>query len=339
MTGRGQTIAIVDAYRAPAMLADSRTYAALTGDPPLRPGQYRQYQAGPITLAGPRECDAQGWYTEEAIDVEAAHGMAPDAAVRYVAAGSCSFADMANALATVVNRRLATIVSNSWSALEDKPVRALYDTIFQLGASEGIGFFFSSGDLGYNSPLENPNSTHRQVDFPSSDPWVTSVGGTSLAIGRNRDYEFETAWGTLSDPLSASGTAWSPPPPGRYPADYRYSGGGGVSTIYRQPFYQRAVVPASMATHLPGWFHQRHADAGDPGRVRGGGPRHGFPNRADRVAARRPDLRLLARQVRRHQRGLPGVRRHRGGRPAGRRVPTRVREPCHLCQIPHRRLP
>ena len=77
------------------------------------------------------------------------------------------------------------------------------------------------------------------------------MGGTSLAIGRNRDYEFETAWGTLSDPLSASGTAWSPPPPGRYPADYRYSGGGGVSTIYRQPFYQRAVVPASMATHLP----------------------------------------------------------------------------------------
>ena len=251
MTGRGQTIAIVDAYRAPAMLADSRTYAALTGDPPLRPGQYRQYQTGPFTLAGPRECDAQGWYTEEAIDVEAAHGMAPDAAVRYVAAGSCSFVDLANALATVVNRRLATIVSNSWSALEDNPVRALYDTIFQVGASEGIGFFFSSGDLGYNSPLEDPGSAHRQVGFPSSDPWVTSVGGTSLAIGRDRDYEFETSWGTLLDPLSASGTAWASPPPGRYPADYRYSGGGGVSTVYQQPFYQRAVVPAGMATHLP----------------------------------------------------------------------------------------
>ena len=37
MTGRGQTIAIVDAYRAPAMLADSRTYAALTGDPRCGP--------------------------------------------------------------------------------------------------------------------------------------------------------------------------------------------------------------------------------------------------------------------------------------------------------------
>ena len=251
MTGHGQSVAIVDAYRAPAMLSDADKYAALTGDPAFLPGQYRQYQAGPFRLAGPRECDAPGWYAEQAIDVEAVHGMAPAAAVRYVAAGSCADADLANALAAIVNRHLASIVSDSWGGQEEEPIRAVFDLIFQLGASEGIGFFFSSGDFGYNSPLENPFSTHRQVDFPTSDPWVTSVGGTSLAVGRNRDYEFETGWGTLFDPLSASGGAWSPPPPGRYPEDYRYSGGGGVSTVYRQPFYQQAAVPAGLARHLP----------------------------------------------------------------------------------------
>ena len=31
-----------------------------------------------------------------------------------------------------------------------------YNSIFQLGALEGIGFFFSSGDNGYEAPGENP---------------------------------------------------------------------------------------------------------------------------------------------------------------------------------------
>jgi subtilase family serine protease len=251
MTGRGQTVAVVDPYHSPTMPADANRYAALTGDPPFLPGQYRQYQAGPFTLAGPRGCDAQSWYTVQAIAVEAVHGMAPAATVHYIAAGSCDVPDMANALATVVNRHLATIVDTSWFSLEDNPVRALFDTIFQVGASEGTGFAFSAGNRGYNSPLESPISTHRQVEYPASDPWVTSVGGTSLAIGPNHGYRFETSWGTLADPLGASGTSWSSPPPGRYPANYGGSGGGGVSTLYRQPFYQRSVVPGSLARRLP----------------------------------------------------------------------------------------
>ena len=34
---------------------------------------------------------------------------------------------------------------------------------------------------------------------------MTSVGGTSLAIGKNKNYEFETGWGTELDPLAISG--------------------------------------------------------------------------------------------------------------------------------------
>jgi subtilase family serine protease len=80
---------------------------------------------------------------------------------------------------------------------------------------------------------------------------VTSVGGTSLAIGAQNNYEFETSWGTLLDPLSPSGTAWTYPPPGPYPGSYDSSGGGGVSTAYPQPSYQRGAVPLILATHLP----------------------------------------------------------------------------------------
>jgi subtilase family serine protease len=90
-----------------------------------------------------------------------------------------------------------------------------------------------------------------QVDYPASSPYVTSVGGTSLAIGKHKNYEFETSWGTLLDPLAANGRRWQVTPPGTFPRFYGGSGGGGVSTRYPQPSYQEGVVPAGLATHLP----------------------------------------------------------------------------------------
>ena len=77
------------------------------------------------------------------------------------------------------------------------------------------------------------------------------MGGTSLAIGRSNNYEFETAWGTLLDPLAANGKHWQFPPPGKYPDFYDGSGGGGVSFNFTQLSYQRGVVPDSLATKLP----------------------------------------------------------------------------------------
>jgi subtilase family serine protease len=252
MTGAGQTVAIVDVYQSPTIRADADRYAKLTGGRPFRPGQYRQYRAGTFSQAGPKLCNAPHWYGEQTLDVEALHGMAPDADVRYVAAANCSNSGFANALALVVNRRLASIVSDSWSGLADSfGTKALFGAIFRLGAAEGIGFYFSTGDHGYNAPQENPQSNKIQVSYPPADPWVTAVGGTSLAVGKRREYEFETAWGSLADRLSKNGRNWSSRPPGRYPADYNGSGGGGVSISYRQPFYQRGVVPLRLATHLP----------------------------------------------------------------------------------------
>jgi subtilase family serine protease len=45
MTGKGQTVAVLDAYASPTMLSDANEYAAATGDRPLRYGQYKQYLA------------------------------------------------------------------------------------------------------------------------------------------------------------------------------------------------------------------------------------------------------------------------------------------------------
>jgi subtilase family serine protease len=252
MTGVGQTVAIVDAYASPTMPGDANEYAKLTGDQPFVPGQFTQDLASNFEYTAAAECDAPTWYGEETADIEAVHGMAPDADVVYVGAASCTDSDLLDALAFIVDNHLASIVSASWGQPTDVSNEVpVYTEVFEAGAAEGIGFFFSSGDDGYESPSENPGSDMQQVDFPTSDPYVTSVGGTSLAIGSSDNYEWETSWGVILDPLASGGRSWDFTPPGQYPLGYDGSGGGGVSYTFSQPSYQADVVPDSLATALP----------------------------------------------------------------------------------------
>jgi subtilase family serine protease len=234
------------------MLSDANEYAKVTGDQPFRPGQYTQDLSSTWTDTAADECDAQGWYGEETLDVESVHGQAPNANVTYVGAASCTDQDLLSALQLIVNKHLASIVTDSWGEPYDTATLIpVYTTVFLAGAVEGIGFFFSSGDSGYESPDEDPGSDQIQVDWPDSSPFVTAVGGTSLAVGPSNNYEWETSWGTLLDPLAANGKSWQFTPPGEYPDYYDGSSGGGVSTVFTQPWYQKGVVPNSLATSLP----------------------------------------------------------------------------------------
>jgi subtilase family serine protease len=257
-TGKGVTVAVVDAYASPTMEKDANEYATVTGDKPFKPGQYSQVLMGgkiDYQYTAPDECDASDWYGEESLDVESVHGMAPDAKVTYVGAISCEDIDLATALAYIVDHHTADIVTDSWGETYDgTTAQPLYDYLFEAGAAEGIGFFFSTGDNGYEDPTyEDADSSKIQVDYPDSSPWVTAVGGTSLAIGKSKNYEFETAWGTELDPLASNGK-WAFNPPGTL-ADlqdwYDGSSGGGVSTAYKRPSYQTGVVPDKLAEAVP----------------------------------------------------------------------------------------
>jgi subtilase family serine protease len=251
MTGRGQTVAIVDAYASPTMLSDANEFSRVTGNTGFRPGQYQQYL--PSTFTATDTCGAAGWYGEESLDVEAVHDMAPDANVHFVAGASCFDNDLIDADSLIVNQHLASIVSNSFGEpYDDATIQSAWDQVFEFGAIEGIGFMFSSGDSGYEDPNVEDVSDQIQVDYPTSSPWVTSVGGTSVAIGPRNNWEWEIPWGTLIDPLAASGLSWTYTPPPAYNGNtYDGSGGGGVSTAYEQPWYQRGVVPHSLATDVP----------------------------------------------------------------------------------------
>lgn len=238
-TGKGVTVAITDAFASPYIAQDAARYAKDTGGQKYKKGQLSQVLPKKYTQT--EDCDAGGWYGEETLDVEAVHAVAPDANIVYVGGASCFDDDLLDALNKVVDGHLADIVSNSWGdveANETPDIAAAYDQVFQTGAVEGIGFYFSSGDAG-----DNVASTGvKQADTPGNSPWATSVGGTSLAVGKNDKYLFETGWGTLRAPLSADGKNWD-----GFPGPYTSGAGGGTSKYYDQPYYQRGVVPNKLA--------------------------------------------------------------------------------------------
>jgi subtilase family serine protease len=237
--GKGVRVAITDAYASPTIAKDAAVYAKAHGAAAWKPGQLTQVLAD--TWTDTEECGAAGWYGEETLDVEAVHAVAPAADVTYVGASSCSTDAFYDALSTVVYRHLADIVSNSWGDLEANQtpeIAAACDRVFQLGAVEGIGFYFSSGDYGDNAEATGT----KQTNFPAQSAWVTAVGGTSLAVGKNDKYLWETGCGTHRAALSADGKSWA-----GFPGTFNGGAGGGTSTTVAAPFYQHGIVPDALA--------------------------------------------------------------------------------------------
>ena len=194
--GTGVTVAIVDAYASPTLLSDAQTYAR-RNDPthPMNGSQFSQMTAN--TFNKVNACDASGWFGEQSLDVEAVHASAPGAHILYMGAKNC-FTDALNRqLEKVVDGHLASIVSNSYGddggdVLDDPSDRIATDNILEMAAGTGVSALFSSGDDG------DEFTTVGQVaaDYPASSPWATSVGGTSLAIGRTGARDAEFGWST-----------------------------------------------------------------------------------------------------------------------------------------------
>ncbi len=240
--GRGVTVAITDAFAAPTMLADAQTYSSRHGLPTFKAGQYREIRPSKFNVADPE--DAQGWYGEETLDVEAVHGMAPGAKVVFVA-GADDLSGLDNAWAETIDNHVADIVTNSWGDVQDMESTSTINfyTQFSLeGALTGITDNFSSGDDG-DETAGGANPADKTVDFPADVPYVTGVGGSSVQIGKNGQWLGEHGWSNSYSQLSDNGKSWTPAPPG----DYSSGGGGGTSFIYSQPFYQQGKVPASLS--------------------------------------------------------------------------------------------
>src|SRR5438128_62386 len=232
--GTGQTVAIIDAYASPTILQDANQWSTNRGIPQFGTtggGTFTQVVApGTYNVNDNRAQSPTGWYGEETLEVEAVHGMAPNANVVYVGAPN-NYQDLDAAMNHVVDRHLAQIVTNSYGFHGDARlpfgyVKPLNDTFIQ-GAIEGIGIYFSSGDSGDETSVLG----YAQTDWPASSPWVTAVGGTSLGVDAGNARVVETGWGTSSYNCNKSTLVCTR-------TVYLYGSGGGVSTLFAEPQYQ-----------------------------------------------------------------------------------------------------
>lgn len=272
--GTGQTVAVIDAFASPTIERDLRKYSARHGLPEPDLTQYNV----PATPGSKIE-NQQGWWGEETLDLEAIHSLAPGASLVYLGARDNSGRGILERYEFAVDGELAQIISNSYGTTGEKIAPngfAAWEAVFQQAAVLGIGSYFSSGDCGDNKDPDGlcGGAGYITTDYSASSPWVTSVGGTSLGVGAQGEYLFETGWGTSTASLGRAG--WRPAPPG----DYLYGSGGGTSGLFAEPAYQVGVVPDALASR---WNSRNRvvpdvATVGDPNTGFLTGQTQAFPN-------------------------------------------------------------
>jgi subtilase family serine protease len=230
--GKGVTVALVEVGLTPDMFRTLRDYAGVNRIESPSPRRYAELSLGRGSACG------DPFDVEEQLDVEASYVMAPLANQLVVGGDSCNNGFSGNqsvfdADTAILDGKdghpLARIVSNSWET-GDESIPANQLTIEHAylvrAAAEGVSMLFSAGDAS-------------GVESPSSDPYATAVGGTTIGIGRHDPRLFETGWSTgISSDIN---NKWI------------FQGedgatGGGPSLLWAQPAYQRGVVPSWLAT-------------------------------------------------------------------------------------------
>jgi subtilase family serine protease len=190
--GSGQTIAIVVAYHDPNLSSDLAQFDSQFGI------------AAPPSLSVTQDTSASddGWATEESLDVEYAHAMAPAAKILVVEASSANSSDLLNAVNQARNTAGVSVVSMSWGAGEFYGESSYNSDFTTPSGHNGITFLAAAGDSGAGA------------EWPSVVPSVVSVGGTALTVTNTGAYGSESAWS---------------------------SGGGGYSRYISTPSFQTGV--------------------------------------------------------------------------------------------------
>jgi subtilase family serine protease len=246
LTGKGVSVAILSEDNDSTALKDANRWAIDRHFPPFKPGQF----LANIASHGVPNGVGDG---ESALDVESVHGMAPDARVNYVVGNGTITGDrLLDALDTVVTYRIASVVSSSWfEGYMPVPTSMInaWEGVLERATVEGIGVNFATGDFGDETPLQ----------YPGSDPWITLVGGTSLAVGQNGNTLWETGWETDQAGLSKDGRSWKPAPPGVFSEGST----GGISKTFTEPYYQKGVVSHNIRNGVPMRVVPDVSDLGD----------------------------------------------------------------------------
>ncbi len=198
-TGGWGAIAIVDAGYYPTAASDLAAFSSYYGIPPA---DFTQTWPGGKDNKPPVYSDNPDWLVEEALDIEWAHAMAPQAKL-YLVVSVLSNTDPTWAAVKLASKLVAEagggVVSMSWGDPEVKQEKN-WDRYF---TTPGVVYFAAAGDSGIGVSI-----------YPGASPNVVSVGGTYFNRDQNGNFENEVY----------------------------YQGGGDISPFEPIPSYQSGIA-------------------------------------------------------------------------------------------------
>jgi subtilase family serine protease len=201
-TGGVGAIAIVDAGDYPTAASDLAAFSSQFGLP--------QADFQVVYANGTKPPVYSEWLVEEALDIEWAHAMAPNAKL-FLVESTLTHTDptfqAVQMAASLVAQNGGGVISMSWG-IPEFSTETQYEKYF---TTPGVVYFAASGDSGLNYPFH-----------PAASPNVVAVGGTYF----NRDGQ------------------------GNFVSEQYYTGGGGgaISPYEPIPSYQ-AVISSIVGTH------------------------------------------------------------------------------------------
>ncbi|HEV2137909.1 MAG TPA: S53 family peptidase [Nitrososphaerales archaeon] len=212
LTGKGQTIVIVDAFGSPTIQSDLNTFDSAFGIPPATV----TILCGPTwtgastdncpvktiadltTAPNAALCGATGWAEETTLDVTMSHGLAPGAHIVLVAANDCFDSSIYTAEMAVVKQHqyrgsvmsqsfgepdnLVTCTAldptNSFCIASDPKLLDQPNDVFKTAAHNRWTVIASSGDDGANENARVLGTGELTPSFPATSPLVLAAGGT-----------------------------------------------------------------------------------------------------------------------------------------------------------------
>ncbi len=165
---------------------------------------------------------------EVTLDIELALALAPASQI-YVYEGPNSDQGVLDTYNRIATDNIAKQVSTSWGLGEDNSSAQFLqaeNAIFLQMAAHGQTIYAAAGDSG---AYDDYPKTTRVVDDPASQPYVVAVGGTKLTVDSvSGAYGSESVW---NEGLG------------------RGAGGGGISTVWPLPSWQKHIAGTFSKTH------------------------------------------------------------------------------------------
>jgi subtilase family serine protease len=201
----------------------------------------------PVGDQCPAEFNGYAGDVEVDADIEIQLAIAPNARhlIVYNAPNDFTGQTELDEYTAIANANQAAVVSSSWAVCE-QDVSSSYvqaeNVVFEQMALQGQSVFGAEGDTGAFSCLRSDGGTQPAVLDPPSQPWVTSVGGTSLETanpGTNPHPAYpagvESVWnvdGLCNTSADEGGQ------PGLFWCGATGATGGGSSLYWGRPVYQ-----------------------------------------------------------------------------------------------------